>query len=159
MIKKDSNGLYFVMDCNNIHRFSEHFTVSELFATKHKEFVDVNYQNVKPHHVLNLCKLSNALELIRHFLGDTPLHISSAYRCPALNFKVGGVYNSYHLTGNAADIIVPPTSHVMEFLRDLQNIRVLNEVIPYQNFIHVSVPDYMSPNEVKKYRTTINGKC
>jgi uncharacterized protein YcbK (DUF882 family) len=34
-----------------------------------------------------------------------PLHIVSGYRCAAFNKTVGGVKNSEHLTGNAADVI------------------------------------------------------
>ena len=35
------------------------------------------------------------------------LQINSGYRCPALNARVGGVPNSQHLTGLAADFICP----------------------------------------------------
>lgn len=159
MLHKDNNGLYFLIDDKSIYKFSEHFSVAEMFATKYKQFSELNYQNVSQHTILNLIRLCNVLEVIRHFLGDTELHLSSAYRCPALNFHVGGVYNSYHTTGNAADIIVPPTEHVLSFLRKLQNLHLLNEVIAYRNSIHISIPDYRACNEVFKYRTTINGKC
>ena len=35
---------------------------------------------------------------------QSPIYITSGYRCPALNRKVGGVENSYHVRGMAADI-------------------------------------------------------
>ncbi len=35
---------------------------------------------------------------------QSPIYITSGYRCPMLNKKVGGVENSYHLRGMAADI-------------------------------------------------------
>ena len=35
---------------------------------------------------------------------QSPIYITSGYRCPALNKKVGGVENSYHTRGMAADI-------------------------------------------------------
>lgn len=35
---------------------------------------------------------------------QSPIYINSGYRCPALNRKVGGVENSYHVRGMAADI-------------------------------------------------------
>lgn len=45
------------------------------------------------------------LQKIRdHF--NAPVHINSAYRTPAYNAKVGGVSNSYHVKGMAADIVV-----------------------------------------------------
>ena len=35
---------------------------------------------------------------------QSPIYITSGYRCAALNKKVGGVENSYHTRGMAADI-------------------------------------------------------
>ena len=35
---------------------------------------------------------------------QSPIYITSGYRCPALNRKVGGVEGSYHTRGMAADI-------------------------------------------------------
>ena len=35
---------------------------------------------------------------------QSPIYITSGYRCPLLNRKVGGVENSYHTRGMAADI-------------------------------------------------------
>ena len=35
---------------------------------------------------------------------QSPIYITSGYRCPALNAKVGGSPTSYHLRGMAADI-------------------------------------------------------
>lgn len=35
---------------------------------------------------------------------QSPIFVTSGYRCPLLNKKVGGVANSYHLRGMAADI-------------------------------------------------------
>jgi hypothetical protein len=37
------------------------------------------------------------------------MQINSGYRCPALNAAVGGVGNSAHMDGRAADFIVPGT--------------------------------------------------
>ena len=41
--------------------------------------------------------------------------VSSGYRCPALNSKVGGAKTSAHLTGNAADLI-PANGKIKEFI-------------------------------------------
>jgi hypothetical protein len=48
--------------------------------------------------------LVNILEDIRKRAGDQPLHVTSGYRPPAYNRKVGGVSNSAHIDGLAADI-------------------------------------------------------
>ena len=50
-------------------------------------------------------KLLVKLVALRDVL-EQPLYINSGYRCFAYNQKVGGVANSYHLIGLAADIKV-----------------------------------------------------
>lgn len=49
--------------------------------------------------------LLNALELLRFVTG--PITVNDAYRCPAHNAEVGGVPNSQHTLGIAADILIP----------------------------------------------------
>ena len=53
----------------------------------------------------NLKKLAQELEVIRAEVGK-PIIINSGYRSPEHNAKVGGVKDSMHLTGKAADIKV-----------------------------------------------------
>jgi uncharacterized protein YcbK (DUF882 family) len=50
--------------------------------------------------------LIQKLELLRSAIGDKPITITSGYRTPEYNKKVGGVTNSQHIRGNAADIMV-----------------------------------------------------
>ena len=53
----------------------------------------------------NLANLiNNVLNPIREKYGK-PIRVSSGYRCTALNKAVGGVNNSQHLTGQAADLV------------------------------------------------------
>ncbi len=46
------------------------------------------------------------LDPIRRRYG-APIIVTSGYRCPALNTAVGGVANSHHIVGCAADIVAP----------------------------------------------------
>ena len=56
--------------------------------------------------VTNLERLvSRVLDPLREAWGS-PIIVTSGYRCPELNARVGGVKTSYHLRGMAADI--PP---------------------------------------------------
>src|SRR5574344_1943657 len=41
---------------------------------------------------------------VKHNLGNPGLKVTSGFRCPKLNSMVGGVRNSGHMFGNAADI-------------------------------------------------------
>lgn len=49
--------------------------------------------------------LIEKLEMTRQFLG-IPLVISSGVRCEKMNAEVGGVWDSYHKLGRAADVPV-----------------------------------------------------
>ncbi len=55
-------------------------------------------------HVENMDKLvTNLLDRLREYWGS-PIRITSGYRVPGLNEAVGGVKNSQHIEGKAADI-------------------------------------------------------
>lgn len=66
-----------------------------------KEF-DCKCGKCKTQHDTNL---SDGLQKMRDILGE--IIISSGYRCRAHNANVGGTSQSYHMSGMAADIIVP----------------------------------------------------
>ena len=51
-------------------------------------------------------RLVEVLECIRGILG-VPLVLSCGYRCPTHNAEVGGVWNSQHVYGKAADVQLP----------------------------------------------------
>jgi len=51
-------------------------------------------------------ELVRRLERLRHMVGGKPIHINSGYRCTKHNNDVGGVSNSQHLFGRAADIVI-----------------------------------------------------
>lgn len=101
-------------------KLSPHFSLEEL---QHSETAKrLNIANVAPTSaVRNLRRLvTEVLEPLRmHF--NAPVIISSGYRSPALNKAVGGVHNSYHLSGRAADIAEVKgykLREVYEFIRD-----------------------------------------
>jgi putative chitinase len=50
----------------------------------------------------NICRLARELDKLRERFG--PLGVTSWYRDPETNRRVGGVSNSQHLTGGAADV-------------------------------------------------------
>ena len=58
---------------------------------------------------LQIQKLASQLQCIRDFI-RFPIKITSAYRCPSHNKEVGGVSNSQHILGKAADIQVDDSS-------------------------------------------------
>lgn len=47
--------------------------------------------------------IDHVLDPLREWYGK-PIYVNSGYRCPELNKVVGGVENSFHVSGCAADI-------------------------------------------------------
>lgn len=94
-------------------KLSEHFDLDEFTrsATADRLHIDNSLNPSDPtgqsiiNNLRNLCQ--QVLEPLREHFG-IPIMVSSGYRCPELNQAVGGVPNSQHLTGEAADIILPP---------------------------------------------------
>ena len=86
-------------------------------------------------------RLLELLDQLRENVGG-PLELSCAYRCPAHNAAVGGVENSQHVLGNAADIIVPDWLAIDEFLWYTQQLPFDGRGV-YRNsgFIHCDVRD------------------
>jgi uncharacterized protein YcbK (DUF882 family) len=74
---------------------TEHFKISEFRSKDGAEMSD----EVR----FNIVTLAKQLEVLRSVL-KVPIHINSGYRSTAYNLAVGGVYNSYHVLGKAADI-------------------------------------------------------
>ena len=81
-----------------------YFTISELTAsaTAQREGID-NCPPKCAYHLLHVL-VEQLLDPIREAWGE-PIVVSSGYRCKELNTLIGGVKNSHHLLGCAADII------------------------------------------------------
>lgn len=65
----------------------------------------------------NLNRLADYLDGIREKLGK-PIRISSGFRCPVLNKAVGGVANSQHQKGLAADLVCADMNALEKVLRE-----------------------------------------
>lgn len=86
---------------NNM-RLSKNFMLSEFLRTSTGLPNKPTLETVK-----NLKELvDNVLQPLRDFIG-TKIIVTSGYRSFEVNKKVGGVKNSSHLLGQAADIVVP----------------------------------------------------
>lgn len=68
-----------------------------------KEFFCRDGTPVPDEYIPNVIEVAKNLQVLRDYL-KTPIIINSGYRTPAYNKKVGGVSNSQHLYGKAADI-------------------------------------------------------
>ena len=91
-----------------IMRLSKNFTYEEFIRSSTAERMGIdNRPKTKEEekkvieNLRNLCL--EVLQPLRDYVG-APVHINSGYRCKALNLAVGGVKNSQHSRGEAADI-------------------------------------------------------
>lgn len=83
--------------------------------------------------------ISNLRDLCVHVLDRVKeqfphMTITSGYRCPRLNEKVGGVKNSQHMTGEAADLIDIDFEELFNFIQE----KPYDQLILEQDHIHVS---------------------
>ena len=87
-------------------QLSPHFKLSEFTRSRTAEAAGID-NRIPEALIPNLVTLCEAvLEPLRQHAGK-PITISSGYRCPRLNALVGGVANSQHLSGEAADLHLP----------------------------------------------------
>ena len=87
-------------------QLTSHFKLSEFTksSTATARHIDNTPNEEQVKNLKALCE--NVLEPLRqHF--NCPIVIGSGYRCPKLNKAVGGVANSQHQHGEAADIHIP----------------------------------------------------
>ena len=123
----------------------KHFNLSEFFRSstaakssiKNEPSPDERATIVRNINLL----VDNVLDPVRDKFG-IPVIITSGYRCPQVNRLVGGVDNSQHMSGCAADF------HVMGFTPSMMhevflyifNTLEYDQLIYYRskNFIHVS---------------------
>ena len=83
-------------------KIAKYFTLAEMCASDTAKEKGIKNQPTVTE-VVNLCLLcTKVLDPLRKAMG--PITISSGFRCAALNKAVGGVRNSQHMKGQAADI-------------------------------------------------------
>ena len=78
--------------------------------------------------------VSEVLDPVREKLG-MPIVVNSGYRCEKHNKDVGGVKNSQHLVGQAADIHCQDNERLKQLI--IENGK-FDQLITYPTFLHVS---------------------
>ena len=90
----------------------------------------------------NIKELMKNLQVLRDFY-NKPITINSGYRSPEHNKKIGGVQNSQHVLGKAADIVVKgedpaDVARTIEMLIRQGKMKQ-GGVGRYRNFIHYDI--------------------
>lgn len=78
--------------------------------------------------------VEDVLDPAREKLGK-PIRVNSGYRCPKHNLAVGGVKNSQHMAGEAADICCENNKLLKQII--VENGKY-DQLIEYPTFLHVS---------------------
>lgn len=119
-------------------QLTRHFTLEQLTCsdTAERERID---NTPGPEAIGNLGRLAKGLEQVQALLGH-PLEISSGYRCPELNQRVGGAKSSQHTLGMAADLTCagfgPPLA-IVKVLRE-SDIDFDQCILEYGRWVHIS---------------------
>ena len=105
-------------------KIAPHFTLEELTKTSVKATNTPNIQQTA-----NLCCLAHyILEPLRLYM-DEPIVINSGFRSAAVNRAVGGVANSRHLDGCAADIRITSELHGAKMFAFLKQLAYIDELL------------------------------
>lgn len=123
----------------------KHFNLSEFFRSSTAAKNGIKNEpsaNERATIVRNINLLvDNVLDPVRDMV-NTPIIITSGYRCPQVNRLVGGVDNSQHMSGCAADFHVMGFTPAMmyEVFLYIFNTLEYDQLIYYRgkNIIHVS---------------------
>lgn len=123
----------------------KHFNLSEFFRSstaakngiKNEPSPDEKATIVRNINLL----VDNVLDPVRDWV-DAPIIITSGYRCPQVNRLVGGVDNSQHMSGCAADFYVMGFTPLMMYEVFLYIFKTMeyDQLIFYRrkNIIHIS---------------------
>jgi zinc D-Ala-D-Ala carboxypeptidase len=125
-------------------RLSEHFTLDELTVSQTAARKGLD-NTPPPEVVVQLRETAALLEKVRALLGNHPVIVTSGYRAPAVNAIVDGAKNSAHMTGRAADFIVPAFGPPIEVCRTLEpfvaDLGVDQLIFEYSQWTHIASGD------------------
>lgn len=118
----------------------KYFTISELLRSD-TAIASKIWNGANREQEDNLIALVAAiLDPLRTAYGK-PIRISSGFRCPALNRAIGGVANSQHMRGEAADIDLGSTTENRKLAKLIVDMKLpFDQLIDEANYawIHVS---------------------
>lgn len=116
-------------------QLTPHFSLEEMVATSH--LID---NTPTPAIIARLTQTAQALETVRALLGNLPMSIDSGYRCPALNAAVGGVPDSAHLIGFAADFVCPEFGDPLSICHAIEASDIqFDQVIEEGTWVHFAI--------------------
>jgi hypothetical protein len=147
---------------------STNFTFEELTTTTIGDLLDTNRVIGEQEPILSHLTwvATNLLEPIRLLFPGRKIFISSGYRCPQLNKRIGGSPTSQHVYGDAVDFNIerydtPELRHeailaIMKWGWDGSNQPKFRQLLEERGCIHISRPNGNHDGEVA-FAEYING--
>ncbi len=143
------------MNTQNI-QLSQHFTLSEMTAsgTAIRRGISNTPSPAETENLRQLCQ--NVLEPLRQRFGR--IRVTSGYRCSELNEAVGGVKNSQHMRGQAADLHVTSEEQAQQWADFIAQHLDFDQCIIERRlgngcrWLHVS---YVTPTQQRKNRRQV----
>lgn len=121
-------------------RLTENFTLESMLSSQTATRLEILEQFQPSQIVINNLKTlcENILQPLRTAIGK-PVNVTSGYRCPKLNKRIGGDKNSQHLLGQAADIQVEgmSTIEIISAIKKL-NLPVDQCIEEFGQWVHIS---------------------
>ena len=123
-------------------KLTKNFSLEEMYRSETARRCGIDNKPQTEEVVENLRALClEVLQPLRDHLGR-PVVVSSGYRCKDLNKKVGGVENSQHLKGEAADIKVSGKEELIDVMRYIMDQtdfdQLIRETSGTTEWVHVS---------------------
>ena len=121
-------------------RLSEHFTLAEFCNWKRYPANQPTMQQM-----INMtygCLM--LLEPAREAIG-CPIIVNSGFRCEAVNRQVGGVRNSQHLQGQAADIRPKDPAQFQRLVDFLRHCEYTDQLLTGPGWLHISWNPFRLP--------------
>ena len=123
-------------------KLTKNFSLEEMYRSDTAQRCGIDNKPQTEEVAENLRALcTEVLQPLRDHLGK-PVVVSSGYRCKDLNKKVGGVENSQHLKGEAADIKVRDREELIDVMRYIMDETDFDQLIREKSgsteWVHVS---------------------
>ena len=124
-------------------KLSKNFTLEEFIRSRTAERMGIDNVPKDEEVIENMKALClELLQPLRDYVG-VPIHINSGYRCKELNEALDGVKGSQHLSGQAADLHVENTEHLLKMMHFIMDETDFDQLIWEKNkagvqWLHVS---------------------
>ena len=115
-------------------KLTKNFSLSEFESKDGADMPNAVLENIK--------EVASNLQALRDYIGE-PIKVNSGYRSPKHNKSIGGVKNSRHIKGQAADICVlgMRSRDVVKAIKKLISEGKMKEggIGTYETFVHYDI--------------------